>query len=92
MNKVVREHFPVSTLPEELRKEFIGRETVRLVVEENEELKGAAAVEALEEKYKRHWTELASKGPIDFSRHRGKTTIAEAVATIRELRDEWDEE
>ncbi|UVC09334.1 hypothetical protein IHQ71_01505 [Rhizobium sp. TH2] len=92
MNKIVREHYPVSKLPEELKKEFEGVATVRLVLEETPAISGAAALEALEAKYQAHAANLASEGPIDFSRHRGKTTIAEAVARVRELRDEWDDE
>ena len=92
MNKIVREHYPVSKLPEELKKEFEGVATVRLVVEEIPALTGEAALEAFEAKYQAHAASLASEGSIDFSLHRGKTTIPEAVARIRELRDEWDDE
>lgn len=92
MNKIVREHYPVSKLPEELRQAFTGVETVRLVVEEESpQLTGAAAVAAMEAKYQAHMAQLSSSGPIDYSKHRGKTTIEEAVARIRELRDEWDD-
>ena len=93
MNKIVREHYPVSELPEELRKEFEGVETVRLVVEEERpQLTGAAAIAALGAKYRKHWADTAASGPIDYARHRGQTTIEEAVARVREIRDGWDDE
>jgi hypothetical protein len=93
VNKIVREHYPVSKLPKELRKEFEGIETVRLVVEEEQpRLTGAAAITALEAKYRKHWAEIAASGPIDYTRHRGETTIEEAVARIREIRDGDDDE
>lgn len=92
MNKITREHFPVSKLPEELRKEFEGIETVRLVVEEESQLTGAAAITALEARYQNHWAKIAAGGPIDYTRHRGNTTIEEAVARVREIRDGWDDE
>jgi hypothetical protein len=92
MNKIVREHYPVENLPEDLRKEFAGFETVRIVTEDNEdELTGLAAVEAAERKYQKHLRELAAKAPADFGAHRGSVTIEEAVARIRALRDEWDD-
>ena len=92
MNKIVREHYPVSQLPEDIRKEFEGTATVRLVVEEAPAITGAAALETLEARYEKHLAMLTAKGPIDFGQHRGKTSIAEAVTRIRELRDEWDDE
>jgi len=36
MNKITREHYPVSKLPEDLKKEFAGFETVTLVGEGGE--------------------------------------------------------
>jgi hypothetical protein len=93
LNKITREHYPVSKLPEELKKEFEGIETVRLVVEEQgREPTGAAAIATLESRYRKHWDEIAAKGPIDYTRHRDRTTIEEAVSRIRELRDDWDDE
>ena len=91
MNKIVREHYPVSKLPEELRKEFEGVATVRLVVEETPALAGAAALEALDAEYQARLRDLAAKAPPDFGAHRDRTTIEEAVRRIRELRDEWDD-
>ena len=92
MNKIVLEHYPVSNLPEDIRREFEGATTVRLIVEEDPMLTGSAALKALEAKYEAHFAKLASEGSIDFGRHRGKTTIEEAVERIRQLRDEWDGE
>ncbi len=33
MNRIVREHYPVSNLPEDLQKEFPGQDEVTLVLE-----------------------------------------------------------
>lgn len=92
MNKIVRERYPVSQLPEDIRKEFEGTATVRLIIEETPAITGVVALEAFEARYEKHLATLASKGQIDFDKHRGKTSIAEAVARVRELRDEWDDE
>lgn len=91
MNKIVREHYPVANLPEDLQKEFAGFDTVRIVTEDEGELTGLAAVEAAERKYQKHLLELAARTPADFGAHRGSVTIEEAVARIRALRDEWDD-
>lgn len=92
MNKITREHYPVSKLPEDLRKDFAGFETVRLETEERTPLTGTEALAALEEKYRERWAKVAAEGPIDYGRHRGRTTVEEAVARVRKLRDEWDDE
>jgi len=92
MNKIVREHYPVANLPEDLRKEFEGFDTVRIVTEDGAELTGLAAVEAMERRYQEHWQTIAARAPFDIAAQRGQVTIEEAVARIRALRDEWDDE
>ena len=98
MNKVVREHFPVSKLPDELREEFAGFETVTLVGE-----KGASEPghEPAENPYHDYDEMMAGIKPMTLrelwadqqahpERYSGNVTIEEAVARVRALRDEWD--
>lgn len=76
MNKIVREHYPASMLPEELRAGLPSDASVTVTVEEErspitkEELARQIA------KVRRHLVK--------------RVTIEEAVARVRELRDEWD--
>lgn len=78
MNKIVRQHYPASKLPEELREGLdpTGRVTVTIVQEERaarrEEL-----VKLLDQARRR-------------SHSTGGVTAEEAVTRIRALRDEWD--
>ncbi|WFS22710.1 hypothetical protein [Rhizobium rhododendri] len=86
MNKLVRDHYPVSKLPEDLREGFNPVGTVRVVIEvedrvpalhiETKPMTGKDVVEAIRS-YK------ALGGP--------SVTTEEAVARIRALRDEWDD-
>ena len=87
MNKVVREHYPVANLPEDLQREFAGFDTVKIVTEDDN-LTGLAAVEAAERKYQEHLRQILDKGAIDLNAYRGSVSIEEAVARIRAVRDE----
>lgn len=93
MNKIVREHYPVSKLPKDLQQEFEGAKTVQIVAElpesttderdfwsiPNNELKPRTLEQVI----------------ADFKHIRSlglpHVTPEEAVARIRELRDEWDD-
>lgn len=93
MNRVVREHYPVSKLPEDLREQFPGAETVRIVVEDptdTEAEKGFWSVPLAGIKPRTPEQVLA-----DFERIRSlnlsSVTAEDAVARIRALRDEWDD-
>ena len=100
MNKITREHYPVSKLPEELRKEFEGFETVTLVGEE----RGAQlASKSAENPYHDYdemmagikpmtWKELYADRLANPEKYCRGVTIEAAVARIRELRDEWDDD
>lgn len=86
MNKIVREHYPVEKLPEDLRALVPGADYVTLeVTEESAEdvlpppLSAEEAVEIMHA-MQRH---VASRGE--------SVTADEAVRRIRELRDEWDD-
>ena len=76
MNKIVREHYPVSKLPEDLREGIPPGASVRVVVEEERRpLSKEEFLNSLQE----------------ARRHAKGVTLDEAVARIRELRDEWDD-
>ena len=80
MNRIVREHYPVAGLPEDLREGFEPDATVRVIVEP--ETAGAtrpAKVMTLEQMFA-----LADA-------HLPKRTMDEVVAEIRRQRDEWDD-
>ena len=81
-DKIIREDYPVEKLPEDLRAELGGVGRVRVTLEPSDKMADRkcaewARVEAHIEKAR------ASPGfrPV---------TNEEAVARIRELRDEWD--
>jgi hypothetical protein len=97
MNKITREHYPVSKLPEELRKEFAGFETVTLVGE-----KGAEnPVDEPATGYHDYDEMMADIKPMTLAelladreahpeKYSGNVTPEEAVARVRAIRDEWD--
>lgn len=87
MNKIVREHYPVSQLPEDLRAQFPGVETVRLVIEEGaaREAENAPLGRSEGEDF---WATLQqARASLKEPR-----SLRDAVADMRALRDEWDEE
>jgi hypothetical protein len=94
MNKIVREHYPVSKLPEDLREQFEGAKTVRIVSEE------AESVEDERDFWSLPMDQIKPRSPEQFRldlqriRNSGLPSVSpeEAVRRIRELRDEWDDE
>lgn len=77
MNKIVREHYPVDRLPEDLRAELGLARTVTLVIEtEDDQSKSTARAAAIAE----------------LLEHRRKLvpTTEDSVERVRKLRDEWD--
>ena len=98
MNKIMREHYPVSKLPEELQKEFAGFETVTVVGDTSGSeptLKPAAEgyhdyEEMMADIKPMTWEELYADRVANPEKYSRGVTIEEAVARIRELRDEWD--
>lgn len=77
MNKVVREHYPASRLPAELRAGIAPGAAVRVIVEEEARrpLSRAELLASLRE----------------AREHATGVTLEEAVTRIRELRDEWED-
>ncbi|MDB5522598.1 MAG: hypothetical protein JWM58_361 [Rhizobium sp.] len=94
MNKVVREHYPVANLPEDLQREFEGAKTVRIVAEE------AEGTEVAGDFWSLPLDQIKPRSPEQFKldlrriRNSGLPSVSpeEAVKRIRELRDEWDDE
>ncbi|KQW32206.1 hypothetical protein ASE36_08460 [Rhizobium sp. Root274] len=82
MNKIVREHYPVENLPADLREGLAEGTTVRIVVE----MEGDAPNPA-----KTSFDEFMKTVEAYRSQNGRRVTTAEAVARIRELRDEWDD-
>ncbi|MBC2771283.1 hypothetical protein H6M51_00310 [Rhizobium sp. AQ_MP] len=82
MNKIVREHYPVENLPADLREGLTDGSTVRVVVE----VEGDAPNPA-----KTSFEDFMKKVEAYRSQDDRRVTTAEAVARIRELRDEWDD-
>lgn len=76
MNKIVLEHYPASKLPEELRGDIPVGESVKVTVE----------VEDRKPLTRDQLLELISK--VQAKGY--NTSLEEAVARVRELRDEWD--
>lgn len=75
MNRIVREHYPVEKLPEDLRAGLDPTETVRVVVE------GTPGPDTSEARLR----EL-----LDLAR-RAQPIGDDPVERIRKLRDEWDD-
>jgi hypothetical protein len=77
MNKIVREHYPASKLPAELRTGIAPGAAVRVTVEEEtrKPLSRAELLASLRE----------------AREHAPGVTVEEAVARVRELRDEWED-
>lgn len=72
--RIVVKDFPVERLPEELRRGLEAGHRVRVTVEDESD------VSAGEPRYKRFHGMAADRN----------TSIEEAVARVRALRDEWD--
>jgi hypothetical protein len=80
MNKIVREHYPVENLPEDLRKLVPRASEVTLeitVAEERSPMTGAEAASLMREQRR--------------SAGAGVRTMEDIVKEIRDLRDEWED-
>lgn len=88
MNKIVREHYPVEKLPEDLRKLVSGDSvTIELTIENEDDDEDKTPPLTTEEAValmRQMQREAAASGRT--------VTSEEAVRRIRELRDEWDDE
>ncbi len=89
MNKIVRDHYPVANLPEDLREGLAVGGTVRVVIEE-----ATALTNRFEYKPRKPMTAAEAVESIRRFKAEGRKSVTpeEAVARIRSLRDEWDDE
>lgn len=78
MNKIVLEHYPASKLPNDLRGDIAPEASVKITVEEEPVRKPMTREELLKSF---RGVRAGAKG----------VTLEEAVARVRELRDEWDD-
>lgn len=81
MNKIVLEHYPVEKLPEDLRVGLEPYRTVRVVIEQ-EASPGQRATPA----------ETVAAIRKFRAENKERENLDAAVADIRELRNEWDDE
>ncbi|AOO80749.1 hypothetical protein [Bosea vaviloviae] len=85
MNKIVREHYPIEKLPEDLRAELTGQGTVTVTIEtEMTPPQNVAAARASWNALLERISQLHATGAVK------PVTSEEAVARVRALRDEWD--
>ena len=75
MNKIVREHYPVASLPQDLREGLDPKDRVRVIIESapTPENRKARLLELMEVAH--------AAAPLDD----------DPVGRIRKLRDEWDD-
>jgi hypothetical protein len=76
MNKIIREHYPASKLPEDLREG----------VDPQSNVTGTVVVEGLQRP-----EHVMSLEEIFAARRPPYRSTEEIIASIRELRDEWDD-
>lgn len=95
MNKIVFEHYPASKLPEEMRGDLSKDAFVRVVIEADEkavvESRSPFPLEAGKKEQPANLDNLLRSHQAHPERYSGNVTTEEAVARIRELRDEWDD-
>ncbi|PYE34985.1 hypothetical protein C8J35_103391 [Rhizobium sp. PP-F2F-G38] len=96
MNKIVREHYPASRLPEDLRTGLQGAEHVRVVIEAMDDRPagtfGYPAFAPVPADSSVSGAEMLEDLKAYKAKHGSTTSEDEAVSRIRKLRDEWDDE
>jgi 3,4-dihydroxy-2-butanone 4-phosphate synthase len=91
MNKIVREHYPVANLPEDLREGLEEGATVTVVLEvDTQSFDREKLVDIAIAAKPATWEELMEMRRKLLADGRPSVSAEEAVARIRELRDEWD--
>ncbi len=95
MNKIVREHYPVENLPADLREGLEGTDSVRIVLETQNDEIGESGFSVLKSVLPPPRKPMSLEESLEAVRNfRAKNvppvSLEEAVASIRELRDEWD--
>lgn len=82
MNRIVRENYPVSKLPEDLRKEFPGHNEVTLTISSD-------ADQPRQEPAGEHPERVKSLEELFAMAKPTYRSVDEVTAHIRSLRDEW---
>lgn len=95
MNKIVREHYPVEKLPADLREGLEGIDSVRIVLETSNEEIATDSFSILQDVLPPPRKSMSLEESLEAIRSfRAKNlspvSLDEAVASVRELRDEWD--
>jgi len=80
MNRIVKKHFPVDKLPEELREGLPEGIEVTVTLETEADSKGPFDTEQFQEELNRVRTTLEQT-----------VSLEEATQRIRDLREEWDD-
>lgn len=88
MNRIVRQHYPVEKLPEDLRGGLSAGQSVTITVEE-EGGTSADTFDARVAEILRHPQPMTLREICDLVGHRN-VSAEEAVSRIRALRDEWN--
>lgn len=90
MNRIVREHYPVANLPEDLREGLDAGAMVRVVVEVAPAPPMKTPDFSSENEKPLTVDDFKSLIAQIRAQNRPSVSAEEAVARIRELRDEWD--
>lgn len=98
MNKIVRKHYPVANLPEDLREGLEADARVKIVVEleersEHSDLSRYPGFEDIQMVKREPMSRSDLLEAIRSYKAEGRPSVGvdEAVSRIRELRDEWDD-
>ncbi|MFB9951588.1 hypothetical protein ACFFP0_22290 [Rhizobium puerariae] len=95
MNKIVRDHYPAANLPEDLRQGLEKDATVRIVIEEEspEHTDVYPGFGGLSSIRRKPMTAKEAVEAIKRYKAEGRPSVSseDAVARIRQLRDEWDD-
>jgi len=86
MNKIVREHYPVENLPEDLRAEFPGARFVTVEVAVDDEITFAPPPAPMTASEAAAWVRHLHERPATKGR-----SMEEIVAEVRTLRNEWED-
>jgi hypothetical protein len=97
MNRIIREHYPAANLPEDLREGLAQDATVRVVVEVEESTQSRLdIIQVMKDAASPDRKPITGEELMEMRRRilsdgRPSVSLEEAVARIRELRDEWDD-
>ena len=81
MNRIVRDYYPAERLPDDLQKLIDPSRPIRIVIEQDDDQKVRKSPEEMLAMLDAYRATIKGKG----------ISTEDAVARIRELRDEWDD-